>query len=229
MVNCSNCRGEYAEWANFCPWCGHALSESKLVAVGTASAGEPIQEEPQSTPESLPWAQPADPISEVRNGDSSHLSSPRPPGPGRTSCAPFQNSSVLPPPVINTERAAPNPAMLAVDSKPASQPAHPRLVVIRGQNLNQAYPIYEGRNTIGRFADRPVDIDLMGQEAEGQVWSSRLHAAIIFGRGELRVEDLNSLNGTWLNGVRINPGQQRELKPGDILQIGVVQLRLVIE
>ena len=45
---------------------------------------------------------------------------------------------------------------------------------------------------------------------------------------DVAVEDLNSLNGTWVNGVRIHPGQRRPLKPGDVLQIGTVQMKLVL-
>jgi pSer/pThr/pTyr-binding forkhead associated (FHA) protein len=42
------------------------------------------------------------------------------------------------------------------------------------------------------------------------------------------IEDLNSLNGTWINGARIHAGQQRLLKPNDVIQVGHVQLKLVI-
>jgi pSer/pThr/pTyr-binding forkhead associated (FHA) protein len=74
-----------------------------------------------------------------------------------------------------------------------------------------------------------VDIDLSTQEAEGQVWSSRLHAAVFSQNGSLQLEDLNSLNGTWLNGARVHPGQRRPIQPGDVVQVGTVQLRLVVE
>jgi pSer/pThr/pTyr-binding forkhead associated (FHA) protein len=101
------------------------------------------------------------------------------------------------------------------------------LVVLRGQRVAAEYPIYEGRNTIGRFVDKPVDIDLVTQEPLEQVWCSRLHAAITFDRGVALVEDLNSLNGTWVNGARIHPGQLRHVKPNDVIQVGTVQMKLV--
>lgn len=109
---------------------------------------------------------------------------------------------------------------------PATPVARPRLVVLRGLRIGAEYPIYEGRNTIGRFGDKPVDIDLMTQESVEQIWCSRQHAVIVFANGSMAIEDLNSLNGTWLNGVRVPPGQLRQLKAGDVLQIGTVQLRL---
>jgi pSer/pThr/pTyr-binding forkhead associated (FHA) protein len=109
---------------------------------------------------------------------------------------------------------------------PAAVP--PKLLVLRGLKINMEYPIYEGRNTIGRFADKPVDIDLLIQEPVEQIWCSRQHAAIISNNGVIVIEDLNSLNGTWVNGARVPAGQQRPLKPGDIVQIGTVQMKLVM-
>lgn len=145
--------------------------------------------------------------------------------------------------IPNRPTAVSNPTAVAIPLPPAPAPAvepltpppsppvllaQPKLVVIRGQRVNAVYPVYEGRNTIGRFADKPVDIDLLSQEAEGQVWSSRLHAAVTFDKALVLIEDLNSLNGTWVNGVRIHAGSQRPLKPNDVIQIGNVQLRLVV-
>jgi hypothetical protein len=123
------------------------------------------------------------------------------------------------------------PATAPADQPPAPVPAspavRPKLVVLRGMKINAEYPIYEGRNTIGRFADKPVDIDLMAQEPIEQIWCSRQHAVITYDRGTVVLEDLNSLNGTWVNGSRIHPGQARELKPGDVVQIGTVQMKLI--
>lgn len=92
--------------------------------------------------------------------------------------------------------------------------------------IDTEYPIYEGRNTVGRFADKPVDIDLVSQESPEQIWCSRQHAVIVFDKGNVVIEDLNSLNGTWVNGVRIYAGQPRQLRPGDVVQIGTVQMKL---
>jgi predicted component of type VI protein secretion system len=136
-------------------------------------------------------------------------------------------ATVSPTPVAGVAGvAAPTPLPIPVDS-PSAPPARLKLVVLRGQKVAAEYPIYEGRNTIGRFVDKPVDIDLVTQEPVEQVWCSRLHAAITFDRGIAFVEDLNSLNGTWVNGARIHPGQSRQVKPNDVLQVGTVQMKLV--
>lgn len=142
-------------------------------------------------------------------------------------------SRTPPPAVIDAGRTYPAGFRGAGPEPPADTPTtgptvRPKLVVIRGVRAGQEYPVYDGRATIGRFADSPVDIDLTAQEADGQVWSSRRHAAVTFDQGLVLVEDLNSLNGTWVNGTRVYPGSQRLLRPGDVVQVGTVQLRLVV-
>jgi pSer/pThr/pTyr-binding forkhead associated (FHA) protein len=133
--------------------------------------------------------------------------------------------AVQPPPMTipATAPAGDTPAPV-----PTPAPARPKLVVLRGAKVGAEYPIYEGRNTVGRFADKPVDIDLMSQESVEQIWCSRQHAVVLFADGAVAVEDLNSLNGTWVNGTRIHPGQTRLLRPGDVLQVGTVQMKLVL-
>jgi pSer/pThr/pTyr-binding forkhead associated (FHA) protein len=120
------------------------------------------------------------------------------------------------------------PADDSANPLPPAPAARPKLVVLRGLKINIEYPIYEGRNTIGRFADKPVDIDLVSQESVEQIWCSRQHAVVTLDRGVVVVEDMNSLNGTWVNGSRIHPGQYTALKHGDVVQVGTVQLKLVL-
>ena len=101
-------------------------------------------------------------------------------------------------------------------------------MVVRGERINVSYAILDGRNFIGRSADKPVDIDLDGQEPIERIWTSRQHAVITLDGGRLVLEDLNSLNGTFVNRARIHAGQPRILHPGDVVQIGTVQLRVVV-
>ncbi|MDY3561894.1 FHA domain-containing protein [Gemmata sp. JC673] len=111
---------------------------------------------------------------------------------------------------------------------PAVPAVKPKLVVLRGMRIGAEYPIYEGRNVVGRFADKPVDIDLVSQESVEQIWCSRQHAVLVLDDGNVQIEDLNSLNGTWLNGVRVRAGQPRPVKPGDVVQVGTVQMKLIL-
>ena len=106
--------------------------------------------------------------------------------------------------------------------------SQPRLLVLRGQKRNVEYPIYEGLNFIGRADEKPVDIDLEDQEPPDRVWCSRQHACISFEADQLAIEDLNSSNGTYVNRSRIYPGQKRPLAPNDVIQIGNVQLKVIV-
>jgi FHA domain len=122
------------------------------------------------------------------------------------------------------ERAAEVPPPRPHESEGAGAKAH--LLVLRGLQPNWQYPIYEGRNVIGRADAQPVDIDLQPEEAEDRIWSSRQHAAITCEGGALVIEDLNSSNGTFVNRSRVTPGERRPLKLDDIVQIGEVHLKV---
>ena len=104
--------------------------------------------------------------------------------------------------------------------------AKARLVVVRGAKTGTEYPIFEGKNVVGRADEKPVEIDLEFQEAPDRIWSSRQHAVIFCENGTLVIEDLNSSNGTYVNRSRVPPGKKQELKANDIIQIGEVQLKV---
>ncbi|HYE33488.1 MAG TPA: FHA domain-containing protein [Methylomirabilota bacterium] len=69
--------------------------------------------------------------------------------------------------------------------------------------------------TVGRLEDNTFHL------AEGSISS---HHAEIFLRGsDVVVKDLNSTNGTYINGEKITEGV---LKPGQILRLGSIELKL---
>ena len=109
----------------------------------------------------------------------------------------------------------------------APVPTNPKLVVVRGQRMDVSYPLFPGKNYLGRTDDKPVDIDLEDQESADRIWTSRQHAVVTFEDGKLTVEDLNSLNGTFVNRTRVHPGQVRELNENDVLQVGTVHLKVL--
>lgn len=130
-------------------------------------------------------------------------------------------------PVDPIPTASPQTVSVKELTPPPVQKAGPRVVVLRGFREGVEYRIYDGKNYIGRTADKPADIDLTGQEPPDQVWSSRRHAVIVLDRGGMTIEDLNSLNGTFVNRSKIPPGQKTKLSPGDVIAIGTVQLKVV--
>ncbi|MBI1916075.1 MAG: FHA domain-containing protein [Planctomycetes bacterium] len=134
-----------------------------------------------------------------------------------------------PPPPAKVETPPSAPKVEAPPAEPVlPKGAEPRLLVLRGQRRNVEYPIYEGLNFIGRADEKPVDIDLEDQEPPDRIWCSRQHALVSLEEGKLVLEDLNSANGTYLNRNRVYPGQKQPLKVNDIIQIGNVQLKVIV-
>ena len=250
MATCPKCLTDNPDDATTCLGCGRPRFEAVIPAAMSQEfathAGESWAEQPLDDPRapvtvmlSPPLPPPmVEPIRPPLTPAPTRLETDRfrqsgaKIAPGNEIGRPYGDRQALDPAtalVSTTPTATPPPGADSAPRTPTPQPnERPKLIVLRGQNVGQEYPVYPGRNTVGRFADKPVDIDLNAQEAEGQIWSSRQHAAITFHKGVIVIEDLNSLNGTWLNGVRVHPGQQRLVKPGDVVQIGTVQLKLMV-
>lgn len=103
----------------------------------------------------------------------------------------------------------------------------PVLVLLKGADMGRIFVLNEGPNMIGRPDSRPVHIDLEPFEAADRIWSSRQHAVIRRDSEKVVLEDLNSLNGTFVNRTRVHPKHPRPLQIDDIIQIGTVQLKLI--
>lgn len=88
-----------------------------------------------------------------------------------------------------------------------------RLVLERGHSKQQTWRIHRTETVLGRRRD--CDIRILSAEV------SRRHCLLSVTDGYLIVEDLDSVNGTFINGRRV-VGQQ-VLRPGDHLEIGPLE------
>src|SRR5271157_454947 len=103
---------------------------------------------------------------------------------------------------------APSPAATAVPQFKA------KLQVIRGGRKGQEFPLENGNNFIGRWDPETgafPEVDLEQDDPEAKI--SRKHALIRIEDGKLTLEDIGSLNGTYLNRQpRLQPGSPVEIK-----------------
>ena len=65
---------------------------------------------------------------------------------------------------------------------------------------------------------RKGEVDLVLQDSS----VSRLHARITIEEGSVYLEDLNSTNGTFQNGQRMQPYEKKKLEEGDEIKFGKV-------
>lgn len=86
---------------------------------------------------------------------------------------------------------------------------HPCLIVLAGDGLGDMFLIEQPEVVIGRGADAAIRL------RDESV--SRRHARVVLGKGDARVEDLRSANGTRVNGESIDSAALRD---GDKIQLG---------
>jgi len=88
--------------------------------------------------------------------------------------------------------------------------APPSLVVICGPDLGRRIPLAAPTLTIGRDAGCEVVVPIDG--------ISRRHCELMQREG-VRLRDLGSTNGTWLNGRELQPGEEALLQTGDRVEL----------
>jgi pSer/pThr/pTyr-binding forkhead associated (FHA) protein len=85
--------------------------------------------------------------------------------------------------------------------------------------------------TLGRISDgQPImpDIDLSPYQAYAN-GVSRLHAVIKQAGHHVLVVDLGSVNGTYVNGKRLNPNVEQTVNNGDIISLGKLKMQVLLK
>lgn len=103
-----------------------------------------------------------------------------------------------------------------LEGVPTLAPGTGMLIVVRGPNAGSRFLVDRDMTTVGRHPDSDIFLD--------DVTVSRRHAEIARREGALVLSDLGSLNGTYVNGDRV---EERELVSGDELQVGRFKLLFV--
>jgi pSer/pThr/pTyr-binding forkhead associated (FHA) protein len=91
----------------------------------------------------------------------------------------------------------------------------PKLVVLSEGLTGRSHELKVEKTTIGRVEDNAFQIP------EQSVSSH--HCEILLKGNDIVVKDLNSTNGTYINGEKIT---EKPLKPGQILRLGTIEVRL---
>jgi pSer/pThr/pTyr-binding forkhead associated (FHA) protein len=90
-----------------------------------------------------------------------------------------------------------------------------KLVVLSEGLTGRSYELKVDKTTIGRLEDNAFQI------AEPSVSSH--HCEVLLKGNDVVVKDLNSTNGSYINGEKV---AEAALKPGQILRLGQVEMRL---
>src|SRR5229473_5367788 len=90
-----------------------------------------------------------------------------------------------------------------------------KLVVLSAGMTGRTHELKVDKTTIGRVEDNSFQI------TEPSVSSH--HCEVLLRGAEVRVKDLNSTNGTFINGEKVS---ESPLKPGQVLRLGQIEMRL---
>lgn len=90
-----------------------------------------------------------------------------------------------------------------------------KLVILSAGMTGRTQELKVDKTTIGRLEDNTFQI------AEASVSSH--HCEVLLRGSDVVVRDLNSTNGTFINGEKVT---EKAIKPGQILRLGQIELRL---
>ena len=95
------------------------------------------------------------------------------------------------------------------------------LKVVGGKHAGQVVPLNRRKFLIGREQDC--------QLRPNSEMVSRHHCVFSVDDYSVRLRDLGSTNGTFVNGVRVAPQQLVAVKNGDVIRCGQIELKFGLE
>lgn len=111
----------------------------------------------------------------------------------------------------------PDPANAAATTGSIANYTGPRLV------LNSTGSVFKlGDSTIMGREDPTLQIDFDGYPDAKYI--SHRHAQVVKNNGQFYIEDLGSSNHTWVNGIKMSPGQSEPLHNGDKVRVGKIEM-----
>lgn len=80
---------------------------------------------------------------------------------------------------------------------------------------------------INKFSSKPVDIDLTPFHGI-EKGISRKHAKLLISNGAIHIMDLKSMNGTWFEGIKLDPNIPKEIFHTDVFNIGQIKIQILV-
>ena len=232
MIKCGECGYENMDGLDYCDGCGAKLTAA---AASTPPAGTPAaaaaapraaQEHKAETPPSAEHSTPTPPAPTEESIDAK--ATPALAADAKPDGTP---TSEVPTADLKHEAAAPAAGAEPPAAGAAVAAFKARLSVVRGGRKGQEFPLEDGNNLVGRWDPETgsfPEVDLDADDPEAKI--SRKHALIRLDAGKITIEDIGSLNGTYVNSQpRLSPGNPVEIKSGDEVIIGKTFLKLVVE
>ncbi len=218
MIKCTECGYENMDGLDYCDGCGAKLAAAAEAATAPAPAAPAAP-----APDAIAAEHPASEAAAVAGANEAAASTiaGEPPPVAEAPPASEVKTGDLTPPAAAAPAAAPAAA------------AHfkAKLSLLRGGRKGQEFPLDNGQNFIGRWDPETgsfPEVDLEQDDPEAKI--SRKHALIIIEGAKITIEDIGSLNGTYVNrGNRLIPGTPLEIKAGDEVIIGKTFLKLVVD
>jgi FHA domain-containing protein len=229
MIKCTECGYENMDGLDYCDGCGARLaaSEGAAAAPGATPA-------PEAAPSVAAEAAPAPSAAAGTTIDANSAEHPASAAAALTAANEAAGSTEGEPPPASeakTGEITPPPAPSAAPAAAMSADFKAKLSLLRGGRKGQEFPLDSGQNFIGRWDPETgsfPEVDLEQDDPEAKI--SRKHALIIIEGGKITIEDIGSLNGTYVNrGNRLIPGTPLEIKAGDEVIIGKTFLKLVVD
>lgn len=207
-MECPKCRQHNLPGSSYCEKCGFHLRSLQRQSQSPSSYSSYSPPAPSARPVPAPAPIPNYPSTAAPTPPAA----PPPPAP-----PPVSRPRAAQPPPPPAKPAPPPPP-----PKPAAPPAYAHL---REQPQGRQLPLIYDRSLVGRLSEADgvkPEVDL-ADFGEGGV--SRRHAQITRAEGQVYLEDLSSSNGTFLNGVRLQPGLQSPLKHQDEVRFGSLRFQ----
>ncbi|HJU12069.1 MAG TPA: FHA domain-containing protein [Candidatus Binataceae bacterium] len=240
MIKCSECGYENMDGLDYCDGCGAKLeSPSHSAPAGQAAHGAAPSSSTSADPEPAAVNEMAAEGAPATAAESPSTAATTPESPSPPSDAAAEGTAtnehiaaVPEPPSAKAPTGEMNAAAAAPVSapEPAPAPFKAKLSIIRGGRRGQEFELESGNNLVGRWDPETgafPEVDLDADDPEAKV--SRKHALIRIDAGKITIEDIGSLNGTYVNRQpRLQPGTPQDLKDGDEIIIGKTFLKLSV-